>query len=398
MATLTYRTPTEIAQEYLTHLKGLKPMVNADQSDSDWYARSRVVGGVVSGVYSDIRALGRDIFPQSSRSEALEKHLETWTGSGYKDAQKSQGYVAQTGSIGSAATIGMEYLHEPSGNTYVLTENRILAATAELFPIESVNTGQDQNLFSGTILKLTSPPPGFGTTASASGNISDGRNKESRDEGSDRVLALIRNPLAGGKESDYVQFARDADPAVVSANVIRHPYGLGTVGVVITAGTTDIDTALDGGIPIIVVPSSILVDKVQEYVDTQKPITDCAFVIAPAEIPIAVTVKVAFSSGDKDTVLSGQTLTQGQLVEREVKRAIYHTPPGGRQFGANGYVVASEIEEMIDERLSYSPIAVGQTIEIVSDRQVLDLSASGANRMILGNEVAIPGVITIASF
>lgn len=396
---LNYKTPEQCADQYLEHLKSLKPEVNTDQSDSDWWIRAQVVGGVISGVYADQTHISNDPFPQSARREGLEKSLQTYFGDGFRPATVAIGTALLSGATGSTFPAGTQLEYEPNGNLYAATEtvNFGTSATA-MVPVQSIATGQDQNLLEGATLIIPSPPAGVNTTARViGGNISDGRNVESNDEAASRLLTQIRSPLAGGKVTDYQQFALNADPAVTSATITRYPFGLGSVGVVITAGTTDIDTALDNGEPIILIPSDDLVERVQDYIETQNPVTDCAYVLKPASVPVDVTVSVRYSQGDGNTVLSGQTLTQEQLVRREVERAIYKTPPGGRRFvgNATGYVVASEIEEVIDLNLSASPYTIGEKAQIITDRQVADLTVTGANRSLLGSQVAFPGVINV---
>jgi len=395
---VAYKTPDEIADQYLLYLKNLKPEVNTAQTDSDWWIRSRVVGGVVAGVYADQLKISNDAFPQSARREALERHLFTYFGEGFRQATVAVGNVLATAAAtGATIPAGTQFEYAANGNVYTASEEVTFSdAVTAVVPVVSVETGQNQNLLEGTALALPSPPAGIQSTATVYGAaLSDGRNIESNEEAAARILAQIRTPLAGGKVSDYEQFALAADPSVTSCTIMRYVYGLGTVGVVITAGTTDIDAALENGDPIVLIPSDALVDTVQAYIETVNPATDCAYVLKPATAAIDVSVNVRFSQGDGSTILSGQTLTQSELVEREVKRAIYKTPPGGRKFGASGYVVAAEIEEVIDMNLSASPYTVGAIAQIVLDRQVDDLSASGANRAILGREVAVPGVITI---
>lgn len=395
---LNYKTPEQVADQYLLHLKGLKPEVNISQTDSDWWIRSRVVGGVVSGIYADQQMIADDPFPQSARRDGLEKSLNTYFGSGFKDPTQSIGNVLiSTAASGATILAGLQLEYTPNGNLYAVTEDTNLGSSVTgVVPVRSVATGQNQNLLEGAALNIPSPPVGVNPSAVVYGAaISDGRNVESSEQAATRLLLQIRTPLAGGKASDYEQFALAADPAVTSATVTRYPFGLGTVGVVITAGTTDIDAALNAGDPIILLPSDELVAKVQDYIESQNPVTDCASVLKPASATQDVTVNVRYLQGDNDTVLSGQTLSQRELVVREVKRAIYKTPPGGRKLGASGFVVASEIEEVLDLNLSSSPYTIGEYAQILTDRQVLDLSASGPNRGLLGNEVAFPGTINV---
>lgn len=396
---LNYLTPSEIADQYLTHLKTLKPEVDTAQQDGDWWIRGQVVGGAFSGVYADQQKISNDPFPQSARREGLEKSLNTYFDSGFIAAQPSIGRVKVTGPSGTAFTAGQQFTYLPNGNLYVTTETIAFSpAGTGSVAVQSVAAGQSQNLLEGAPLTIVSPPAGVSPNANVFGGpLSDGRNIESNEEASARLLQFIRNPLAGGKESDYQQFARNADPAVTSASVIRFPFGLGSVGVVITAGTTDIDQALNNGEPIILIPSDTLVQTVQDYIEEQNPVTDCATVLKPATVTQDVTVTVRYVSGNNNTILSGQSLTQKQLVQREVQRAIYKTPPGGRKFTGNvtGYVVASEIEESLDLGLSSSPYTEGEYAQILADRQLSNLTASGANRALLGSEIAVPGVINV---
>lgn len=400
MAT-TYLTPSAIGDQYLLHLKGLKPEVNIAQTDSDWWVRSRVVGGVLSGVYADQLRISTDAFPQSARHDALANHLDLYFGSGFIAAQPAIGLVQLTGATGSVISPGQQLSYPANGNVYAATGTTNFGGlTTVIVPVQSIATGQSQNLLQGTVLTLVSPPVGVnGSAVIVNGDISDGRDDETDPEAAQRVLTQIRTPIAGGKTADYEQFAIDADPAVTAANVIRFPFGFGTVGIVITSGTTDIDAALNAGDPIVVTPSPALVAKVQTYINQQNPVTDCATVFAPTEVPIDVTVNVRYSSGLGSTLvndpLSGNAQTQDFMVGREVKRALYKTPPGGRQFDGVGYVVASDIAEQIDYSLSNQSLITGAVLQLVTDRQVQNLSASGANVAILGTQIAVPGVITV---
>lgn len=400
---ITIKTPSDVADEYLVELKALKPSVNVNQTDNDWFIRSRVVGGVGAGIYADQRLLADDPFPQKARQDAVEKHLELYLERGFNSATQGVGNVGVTGDLGSSVTTGVQFTYTPNGNTYLATDDVVLSddigggqASGEV-PVQSVAAGQNQNLTAGAPLSISSPPAGIQAAAVVLDGISDARDPESLAEAKTAVVTRIRQPLSVGRESDYEQYAKDADPSVVSASVSRYPFGLGTVGVYITSGTTDIDKAVDNGDAVNIIPSDALVETVQEFLQVNKPVTDCVTVFKPSAIPIDVTVRVRYRQGDHNTILTGQTLTQKELVQREVYRSLYKSPVGGRVFDGVGYVVASEIEETIDAKLSSDPVTVG-TIPILLDRQVSDLSATGVNRKILPNEATIPGTISVITF
>lgn len=396
---IVYKTPTDVSTEYLTQLKSLKPELNTDQTDNDWWIRSRVIGGVVAGIYADQRQLANDPFPQRARRDAIQKHLETYFEDAedqqFKAATQANGSVLISGDPGTFVASGaLQFTYTPNGNTYQNDEAITLESTTGIVSAVSVASGQNQNLASGASLTISSPPPGINAAATVQEAFSDAREAETTAEAAQRVLDRIRQPLSVGRESDYIQYAKEADPSVVSASVRRYPFGLGTVAVYITSGTTDIDAAVDAGVDVAIIPSDDLVEKVQEYLEQNKPITDCVTVLKPTALSIDVTVHVRFAQGNKDTILSGQTMTQEQLVQREVKRALYKTPVGGYVFGDSGYIVNSVIEETIDAGLSASPETVGK-LAVLLDRQVDDLSVTGANRMVLPNEAAEPGAITV---
>lgn len=392
---LQFKTPEQIADEYLLHLKALKPSVNERQTDSDWWVRSRVVGGTISGVYADVRKISEDAFPQSARREAVEKHLYTYFNDGFKQATISNGFGIFTGEDGSAIPTGTQAVYSPNGNAYVTTEDGVIAGGVATVALQSISTGQAQNLLGGAELTISNPPSGIDPVVTiGEDGMRDGSDIESTQDGANRVLARVREPLKGGTQEDYRQWAIDSDDSVVSVNILRYPQGFGSVGIVVSAGTKDIDSALDNNLPISVLPSSVLIQKIQDYIDSKRPLTDYAVVFQPNLIEIDVTVAVKLKQGNLSTILAGQTLTQEELVQREVKRAIYKTPAGGEQIDGDGFVLKSRIEEYLDVGLAAQDPTVGK-IEMLLDRQVLNLDGLNANVAILNNQIPIPGVITV---
>lgn len=398
---IDFRSPAQIAQEYLDELKSLKPDLNTDQTDNDWWIRGQVVGGVVSGVYADQRLIANDAFPQRARTSAIQKFLElyfTGVDADFLPATKAKGNVIFTGTIGSTIPAGTQASYSPNGNAYQTTTTTVLAATAQALAIESVGSGQDQNLSGNAELTVQSPPSGVDPTATVNvDGLSDARDPETDTEARARILARIRTPISVGRESDYIQYAQEADPSVTGASVLRYPFGLGTVAVYITSGTTNIDAAIDAGIPISIIPSDALVAIVQAYLEINKPVTDCVTVLKPQALPIDVTIQVRYKQGNGSTILTGQTLTQEQLVQREVTRALYKHGVGGFVFNGVNYVLKSYIEEIVDVGLSTEGGVQG-VLEILTDRYIQDLAATGVNRTILQSQAPIPGTITVINF
>ena len=394
---INIKTPSQVAQEYLDNLKVLRPEVNTAQTDSEWWVRSRVIGGLLSGVYADINRVSNDAFPQSARRESVDKHLQVQFGSGLRQPTSAIGFalVSATAS-GAVVAVNTQFVHELSGQSYGVTETITLSAVTGNIPIRSFGTGQVQNLVTGTTLKILGGPVGLSTTATViDPGLTDARDAETTQDGALRVLQKIRNPSRGGTSTDYVNWAVAADARVLSCVVNRFPYGLGSVGLVISAGTNDIDAAIDADLPVIVTPSSELKEIVRQYVEALNPICDLVYVDGPTETSINVTAKIAFTSGTKDTVVTGTGgKTQGQLVIREIRRAIYKTPIGGREINGVKALRISDIEEQIDAKLSSSPYTVGTAWQFVGDRQVTASGGTPNVSMDVG-DVAVPGTITI---
>jgi len=411
--TITFKTPDQIADEYLTHLKGLRPDADTKQEDNDWTIRSKVTGGVTAGAYADQRKIGDDAFPQAARREAVLRHIKTYFDEdAFRPAQPATGPLLISGTIGAPVNAGTELTYGPNGNTYTVDDTVTLDAATGLIQVTSVGVGQIQNLLPGAVLTFTSPPLNISSTATVvDPGLLDGKNEETEEEAAQRVLDFIQTPPKGGHSSDYEQWAKDADPSVSFSRCIRFVRGGGTVGIVITSGTTDIDTALDNGQPIVFEPSDALIATVKAYVETKRPETDCIDVYGASEEAIPVTVRAKFKTGTKDTQLpdfldpiSGLPMTQGEILAREVERAIYKTPIGGTVIDTQGYVTRKSIEDMIDSRLGADiPGAevTGELAQIVVDRTV-ELDAANddqsANQTIDRNMKPIPGAITIGDW
>ena len=392
---ITIKTPRQVAQEYLDNLKALRPEVNINQTDSDWWIRSRVVGGLLAGAYGDLNRVSNDAFPQTARREAVDKHLQTWFGAGLRAAQPAEGSVTVIGTIGSTIPSGTQLTHAETGNLYSTNTTASLSSTAGDFPVTSIASGADQNLITGTPLAFSSPPAGITTAATvAAPGILDGRDEETTSAGAERVLTRIRNPSRGGTAADYAIWALAADVSVVSAAVNRHAYGLGTVQVIITAGTSDIDAAIDAGDPVVIAPSPATKAAVLAYIEGMNPICDVAYVDGATEVAIDLTATITWITGDHDTVVSGTTETQGELLIKEISRALYKMPIGGRDVAGVKEIRASEIEGAIDYYLGGGQYGVGLKYQIVGDRAIA-LSGGTPNVTIAATEAATPGTITI---
>ena len=392
------KTPSQVAQEFLTQLGTLKPGLDTSLTDSDWYVKGQAIGGAMAGIYSDQVLLANDPFPSAARLSALLLHLQTYftaPNNALIPPQQASGYMSVTGTIGTVISTAVQAQYTPNGNIYQCVSGFTMGATAALVQMQSVGTGQVQNIISGAPLLITNPPAGLQSAAVASGNFFLGRDQETPAEAAARILAFIQTPPDGGTSADYVRWAEEASPIVTSATVLRFPFGFGTVGVVITAGTTNIDAAIDAGEPVTLIPTQDLINTVQSYIGQNNPLTDCCQVFGPTlqNVPISVTAWFANGLSSLSPDPMGSQFTCGQLVANSIMKAVYGTPPGGRLIEGVGYLVKSDIEESIDSNLSNGPNETGSN-PILNDRYVANLAASGPNLTLPGLVIAVP-VITV---
>lgn len=399
---MAVKTIDTIFGEYRAYLLGLKPTANVDTTDSDWWIRGRTLAGVVNGVYADIERAAQDAFPQGARREAMLRHLFAYFAENtFKPATIADGPMTVTGTPSAGPfSAGLNCTYSVSGNVYVTTEAVTLDASGNgSVNVQSILAGQSQNLQPGAVLIIGSAPAGLNNTGVVGlGGLSDGTNEETEDLASVRVLARMRASARGGNTNDYVVWALSVT-GVTGANVQRYVNGFGTVGIAISSGTTDVDAALDAEPPqaIDFTPSVDLIAAVQAYIESVTVETACPFVYATTEVTLPVSCAVKFTTGDKDTILSGQTpgfeLTQGEMVAREIKRALYKCGPGG----VGGFIAKKAIEDMIDSRLSANDTVLGSTLQIVVDRVISNLDGVNANKALAPNERPIPGTITITN-
>lgn len=404
----SFPTPSQIFQQYKTTFKGLRPDINENDPSGEAFIRGRVLSGIVAGLYSDQKKTDDDTFIRDCRDSTLPRF-----GADYDlpqqpaTAAESTGYQF-SGTPGTVIPVGTKVRFNPTGLTYTLQAAVTIAGGGTVLgTIICDTTGQIGNLAAGSTLTLVNPIFGVtndGTLISAAG---DGSDIETPDSYRARLLNRRQHPPAGGNEFDYPQFAFEADPSVRSAFIKRFARGLGTVDIYITAGTTDIDTAVTNGQTVNRIPTSTVIDTVQDYYNHNVPLTDCPQVVAPTEISANATVNVALAAGltlsttvPADPVYNPLGLTVLQLIQREVGRVMYKNPVGGRLIPglSGGFLVAADIEAQLDLMLSAVPDTNGLPkgkIPILLDREVQKLASPNYNLPLAGNQLTSPGTITV---
>lgn len=405
-----FPTPSQLQTQYLQILQSIKPAVNTSDLNSDFVIRGNVFAAFASGLYGDQAKVDNDTFITSSSPQALTLHGQDLGVPQSQATPASSDSVTINGPNGTVVTAGqLTFIFNSTGITYTNTIGGTISGGNLIVGIQATTPGSIGNVSAPSSLSLIAPPSGIGALATLNDNLAGGSDVESTDSYRARLLSRLQMPPAGGNATDIRNFAFAADPAVRSVIVIPFALGLGTVGVYITTGSTDIDTAVTNGQSIVRVPSQTDINLVQAYMNANAPLTMCISVYGPTEIDFNGTVYVDLASGvilstiPNDPVNNPLNLTVQQLIIREYGRALYKVPVGGWQLGSAsppGFIVASYIEQSMQQWLSsevdpVSGLTIGN-IPVLADIRVPAIGdPSGTNFAIASNNIVAPGTITV---
>ncbi len=405
----SFLKPSEIFETYKQILKSIKPSLNTNDKNSDFIIRGQVVSGIVSGLYGDQAKINNDTFTSTARPEALVlKGADL--GLTISPATQSTGTLAVTitGPNNTVVAAGdLTFLYGSTNLFYTNTSGGTITGGSLTLSVQCEVAGSLGNIAAPDTLTVVSPPTGVSTTGTIVTNIAGGSDVESTDSFRSRILARQQNTPSGGNAADYKAWGYLADPSVRSVSVRRFIKGLGTVGVAITTGPTDIDSAVTAGTSVVRIPSATVISNVQAYYDSHAPLTACTTVFSPSETAFNVTLAVdlagnnTMSSIPQSATYNPLGLTISQLIIREVTRALLKVPIGGRTRGSStqGYVFASDIEINLDTWLSAEVDPVSGLsrgfIPVLADRQVFPLNGTSYDAPIDANSLAKAGTVQI---
>lgn len=401
--------PSQLQVQYLQILKAIKPSINIGDQNSDFVIRGQVFSAFSSGIYGDQAKVDNDTYITSSSPQALSLHGQDLNITQLPATASTTDSVTINGPNAVVVNPGdLTFLYATTGVTYTNTTGGTIASGVLIVSLKATSTGSITNVAAPEQLSIIAPPNGISILATLNDNLAGGSDIESTDSYRARLLNRLQFSPAGGNLNDIRNFAFAANPSVRSVIVLPFILGLGTVGVYITTGTTDIDTAVTNGLSIVRVPSQSVIDSVQAYMNLNAPITMCISVFAPTEIDFSGTVYVDLASGitlstvPNDPVNNPLGLTVQQLIVREYGRALYKVPVGGWQISGlspPGFIIGSYIEQSMQQWLSSevdatSGLAIGN-IPILSDIRIPALDGSNTNFAIVANNIVAPDTISV---
>ncbi len=193
------------------------------------------------GIHRQAQVAQRDMFVSAETStEALDKHADARLPGGRKGAVKASGTsaVRVTGVSGTEVAAGLVLVFS-DGTEYKLTESGTLSGTTIDLDIEASQGGSSGNREVGDDLTFFQPPEGIQATAELVVAVTGGEDAESDAALVTRLLDAYQNPPAGGRFSDFRQWATAVEGVATaycygpSSNVPTGRRGLGAVDVAI---------------------------------------------------------------------------------------------------------------------------------------------------------------------
>lgn len=232
----------------------------------------RVIAGVAHGLYGFIAFVLRQIFSSTAEGEYLERRASEY-GITRRPAAAAVGTVTFTG---EGSVPAQTRLQNQAGTVYVTTE----ASAESTAPITAEQAGAAGNAEEGMELTLVSPVEGVQSTAIA-GELSGGADPESDESLRERLLERQKTPPRAGTKEDYVAWAKEV-PGVTRAWCYPMELGPGRVTVrFMTDGMTE------NGIP-----SSQMIETVEDHIEGQMPVTVILAVVAPQAKPLSMTLDI----------------------------------------------------------------------------------------------------------
>lgn len=225
---------------------------------------ARVFAGSIHTNYGHVDYVKDSIlFVTTADDDALRtRHAPMW-GINPRPGSFATGKVRFTGTNGLVIDLGTRLQSEDGIEFGTLVVGTIVGGYIDI-DIQAIEDGLEGNItvpVGDTVyLQIISPISGVDSEVEIIQDITGGEDPEDTETLRTRILQRIQFPPMGGSKHDYERWSMEVS-GVKRAWVYPLAYGPGTVATVITAMGTD------------PVPSSVLLNDVEAYIEERKPVT-----------------------------------------------------------------------------------------------------------------------------
>lgn len=277
------------------------PGADARLRRSNLNVLSRVHASGVHSLYGYLDYIARQVFPDTAEAENLGRWSTIW-GIQRRAAAFAVGQATLTGTNGTVIPAATR-LKRADGVEYDTDAEVTVAGGTATVALTAIEAGQNGNASAATALTLVTPVAGLNAAATVSaGGVTSGADTETDASLRTRLLARIQQPPHGGANFDYVAWALEV-PGVTRAWEYPGELGLGTVSV---RFVRDDDASI--------IPDAAEVLAVQDYIDSVRPVTAVATVVAPVAVPLNFTIAL---TPNTQAVRDSVTAELSDLIRRE---------------------------------------------------------------------------------
>lgn len=289
---------------------------------------AHIVAAAVDGLYGNLEWQARQLLPDTSEAEFLDRHASIW-GVVRRSAVPATGDITVSGIVATVVPIGTLFVRS-DGQQFASTAEVTLAALTATVNVSASTAGVTSNTASGTLLTLVSPVAGLSSTATVgSDGLVNGSDIESDAALRARLLQRIQLPPDGGSSTDYEQWALEV-PGVTRAWVAPLEMGAGTVTVRFVRDG-DANPLPDAGELAVVLA----------HIEERRPVTAEVYVPALVDAPIVFQIQ-----------LTPNTAAAKAAVEAELRNLILRDGAPGQTL------LLSHIREAIS-------VATGETDNVL---------------------------------
>lgn len=320
-------TFTQVREGYLRDVKNQLPDADTG-ADSDHGVRANAAAGVAEGIYGHQKWIERQIFPDTSDPDVLERHAAV-RGLALKAATTAAGFLRVLGAPGTAVPAGQE-ARTVDNRAYRTSVAGVIDAGGYVdIATQAVIGGSAGNAAAGTAVTLNAAPAGVSVDAQLL-SMQGGVERETHGQLLVRLLEVIRRPPAGGNRHDFRRWAMEV-PGVTEAYPYPLRRGLGTIDVAVVSG--------DG------LPSEQILQAVRDHVESVRPVTAKNFwAFAPTERFVDVTVRVR---------LSGLALPTATVeIEKALRSQFLEMAPGTTWVRSQAGRRILDVPGVVDQRIA----------------------------------------------
>lgn len=281
-----------------------------------------------------------------------------WSGVTRKPSVKASGVLTFIGDEGTIIEAGTQVRTDSDNPVYfeTLTEVEIGESGVVTVNAQAVEGGSNGNVRANAITIVLGDLAGVVSVTNESA-FSGGIDQESNEELLKRYYERIQQPATSGNIYHYQQWAKEV-VGISDAKVLPLWDGPGTVKVILLNSNKR-------------APSSVLINEVQTYIDTNRPIGATVTCVGANELSINVSAKLTLShAGDINTVKA-----QFEQALTDYLKSLAFT----------------------DELVRYTQIAnLLLNVQEVIDYENLLINGGTANIHVEDDEVAVIGTVTLS--